>query len=98
MTAAVVDLKHARDITAEQFVAAIETAGRLCGRSTATRWDVAMVLGGLSDHVDSDPVLEVPGVPEKVVLAKARKLIRQGVISGCACGCRGDFEVVRSGA
>lgn len=29
--------------------------------------------------------------PEKVVLAKARSLIRRGVIGGCGCGCRGDF-------
>lgn len=31
------------------------------------------------------------GFPEKVVLAKLRKLVRQKVIRGCACGCRGDF-------
>ena len=33
------------------------------------------------------------GAPEKVVRAKARKLIRRGIIDGCACGCRGDFSV-----
>jgi len=31
--------------------------------------------------------------PHKVILAKARKLIKKGFLSGCACGCRGDFEV-----
>lgn len=32
------------------------------------------------------------GFPLKVVLAKARRLIKRGVIGGCACGCRGDFH------
>lgn len=32
-------------------------------------------------------------VPWKVTLAKARKLIRRGVLGGCACGCRGDWTV-----
>lgn len=36
---------------------------------------------------------EALGFPEKVVLAKARKLIRRGVLTGCVCGCRGDFEI-----
>jgi hypothetical protein len=31
--------------------------------------------------------------PEKVVLAKLRRLVKRGVITGCACGCRGDFEL-----
>lgn len=33
-------------------------------------------------------------VPEKVLRAKCQRLIDQGRITGCACGCRGDFEVV----
>jgi hypothetical protein len=32
-----------------------------------------------------------PDVPPKVLRAKVRKLIRRGVIDGCACGCRGEF-------
>jgi hypothetical protein len=31
--------------------------------------------------------------PRKVVLAKARKLIKRGLLDGCACGCRGDFTL-----
>lgn len=38
-----------------------------------------------------------PGFPEKVVLAKLRKVIRGGYLSGCCCGCRGDFEVTAAG-
>jgi hypothetical protein len=47
----------------------------------ATRWDVTAALEA----------------PEKVVLAKARKLIRRGLLDGCACGCRGDFQVPAQG-
>ena len=42
-----------------------------------SRWDLARALG----------------VPEKVALAKARRLIRRGKMKGCYCGCRGDFEI-----
>lgn len=37
----------------------------------------------------------LPDVPPKVVQAKARRLVDRGVLSGCACGCRGDFEIKR---
>lgn len=35
--------------------------------------------------------------PEKVVLAKAKKLIKKGLLDGCPCGCRGDFELTSAG-
>lgn len=35
------------------------------------------------------------GTPEKVQLAKMAALIRRGLVDGCTCGCRGDFELVR---
>jgi len=38
-------------------------------------------------------VMEALGAPRRVVLSKARKLIDRGLLDGCACGCRGDFEV-----
>lgn len=38
-------------------------------------------------------VAEHLGMPQKVVLAKAKKLIKQDVIRGCVCGCRGDFHL-----
>jgi hypothetical protein len=37
-------------------------------------------------------VVEALSMPEKIVRAKAKSLIKRGVITGCACGCRGDFE------
>lgn len=38
-----------------------------------------------------------PNVPEKLVLAKMRTLIRRGLVDGCDCGCRGDFEITGAG-
>lgn len=35
--------------------------------------------------------------PEKVVLAKMRRLIAKGLVKGCPCGCRGDFEITDMG-
>lgn len=72
---------QAKDISTERFTEAIRSTSRW-GRGLApwaNRWDVARYLG----------------MPEKVVLAKARKLIKAGVIGGCGCGCRGDFEVLK---
>lgn len=34
-----------------------------------------------------------PDVPPKVLLAKARQLLKRGLIGGCGCGCRGDFHI-----
>lgn len=36
---------------------------------------------------------QLASVPPKVVLAKLRSMIKRKLISGCACGCRGDFEL-----
>lgn len=44
----------------------------------ANRWEIGAALGN---------------PPEKIVLAKLRKMVKSGVINGCACGCRGDFTV-----
>lgn len=37
------------------------------------------------------------GVPFKVARAKMVSLIRRGLVSGCTCGCRGDFEITQKG-
>jgi hypothetical protein len=34
------------------------------------------------------------GTPPKVLLAKLKAMIKKGLISGCVCGCRGDFELL----
>lgn len=37
-------------------------------------------------------------IPERLALAKMATLIRRGLVDGCVCGCRGDFEITRKGA
>lgn len=32
-------------------------------------------------------------IPRNLLLAKLKKLIKQGKLDGCACGCRGDLSV-----
>lgn len=31
--------------------------------------------------------------PDHLLLAKMKQLIRKGLVLGCACGCRGDFQI-----
>lgn len=35
--------------------------------------------------------------PEKIRIAKMAKLIGRGLVSGCPCGCRGDYEITPKG-
>ena len=37
------------------------------------------------------------GIPDKLVLAKMRVLMTRGLVSGCPCGCRGDFALTKEG-
>lgn len=38
-----------------------------------------------------------PKTPPKLQLAKMRQLMRRGLVGGCDCGCRGDFEITDAG-
>lgn len=46
---------------------------------------------------DIAAVIEDCHVPWKVVNAKLAKLINRGLLDGCTCGCRGDFELTDEG-
>lgn len=35
------------------------------------------------------------GTPVKVALAKMRAMIKKKLITGCCCGCRGDFQLIK---
>jgi hypothetical protein len=35
--------------------------------------------------------------PPKLKLAKMQSLHRRGLVGGCTCGCRGDFEITDKG-
>lgn len=35
--------------------------------------------------------------PDRLVLAKMASLIRRGLVTGCCCACRGDYEITDKG-
>lgn len=40
----------------------------------------------------------MPMFPPEIIAAKASRLIARGLLTGCDCGCRGDFELTIEGA
>lgn len=51
-----------------------------------------------SDPSVSDVYYSMPeGTPQKVALAKMKALYKRGLVGGCGCGCRGDFEITDKG-
>lgn len=96
-----VDYHHARDIPDVTFLRAVarcqEADPRMPnGWRWALRDDVTRVLGGIPPDANVSSS-EVPGVPWKVVLAKFRRVRDRGLVDGCDCGCRGDFELTEAG-
>jgi hypothetical protein len=98
--------KQAKDISDADFLAAIDTVCtiRRSHGFGASRWDIAAVLAGDAARVAETArlldagsphgagIVDYPDFPDKLILAKARKLVRRGVVEGCCCGCRGDFN------
>ena len=37
------------------------------------------------------------GTPDKLQIAKMRQLMKRGLVDGCPCGCRGDYEITPKG-
>ncbi|MGW7398117.1 hypothetical protein ACWGH7_16650 [Streptomyces cyaneofuscatus] len=70
-----------KDIPDDLFLEAVRDSGRTPS-GWATRWDVQAALESLMGPV-----------PGRVILAKARKLIKAEKMDGCTCGCRGDFQL-----
>jgi hypothetical protein len=87
----------AADITDAEFVAAVLRVQQ----AEAERWTDRPILRWATwgyNGCDRPHLLaEFPEAPYKVLLAKARKVIKRGLVTGCACGCRGDFEVTAVG-
>ncbi len=87
-----------KDIPDEVFLDAVRIASSLTGGGWAMYWDVGCVLAGHDYHLTirgshaAYPNGEC--FPAGLVLAKARKLIDRGIMDGCPCGCRGDFEIL----
>jgi len=69
---------QAKDISDEEITRVI-TAIRTERNMWTSRWDLEERL---------------PQYPPKVILAKCRSMLRRGLITGCPCGCRGNFEIV----
>lgn len=67
-----------------EFLATLNRSGTWCGSE---------------DDMPENSVLQSmpPRTPPKVALAKMRALIRRGLVDGCRCGCRGDFEITAAG-
>lgn len=70
-----------KDIPDSVFLGAVRRVRNPYGDAT---------FGDLQDDLE-----EAHGYPihERLVLAKARRLIRRGVLRGCACGCQGAFRI-----
>lgn len=66
----------------------------------ALSWDIKLVLEGRRDLIGDHPATvkaheagEIGWIPEKVLQAKLRGMYKRKIIDGCACGCRGDWEL-----
>lgn len=60
--------------------------GRLPGYSNFPHWVM---------WTDLERVM--PAFPWQVIIAKAAQLKKRGLLDGCVCGCRGDFELTEDG-
>jgi hypothetical protein len=72
------DKVQAKDISDDQCMAAVRKVRGANGvPEWSSLWDVQR---------------ELSAFPSKIVLAKLRAMVKKGKLSGCTCGCRGDFE------
>lgn len=58
-----------------------------------TKWSTHGNGYGMPTVQDAMP----PGTPVKIQIAKMAKLIKKGFVSGCSCGCRGDYTITDKG-
>jgi len=61
--------------------------------------DYGLGLVGCDDYkvMEHSDYGKSPTLPFNLVKAKMRKLIKRGLVNGCACGCRGDFILTEKG-
>lgn len=80
-------IQKTSEVSTPAFLGAVFMLGRAFARKNettthwASRWDVETWLD----------------LPERIVLSKARALIKAGLMDGCVDGCRGDFELTDAG-
>jgi hypothetical protein len=78
---------QAKDIPDVDFLGQVRRKAQLHHGMWTLIWDLAFpVLDGLPDEDWG-----------RLVRAKAARLIARGLLDGCTCGCRGDFELTAKG-
>src|SRR5690242_601315 len=82
-------MMQAKDIPDSVFIEAVQ----VCSVRQAAAWDAPNAWCHRWDVEEELTARLGVEVPWKVVLAKAAKLIKRGVMDGCSCGCRGDFDL-----
>lgn len=70
-----------KDIPDEVFMTAVHRTVGTPSQNWRMRWEI---------HAAIEEALG--WIPEKLLLAKAHKLIAAGKMGGCDCGCRGDWH------
>lgn len=64
---------------------------------TCFSWDLEAVLAGQPELVGRHDGERRQWIARKLLIAKLAHMQRRGLIDGCTCGCRGDFEVTEKG-
>jgi hypothetical protein len=79
---------QAKDVPADVILRIVrdKQATKMPGSQNCWPWAV---------NGDIEPAF--PDVPWKVVAAKLYILVRRGLLNGCTCGCRGDWELTDKG-
>jgi hypothetical protein len=77
----------------------LEFLKELAGAESAQYAPVGTLSVGAEGEMPPNSVLRAmpAGVPFKVAVAKMASLVRRGLVDGCTCGCRGDFELTENG-
>ena len=81
---------QAKDISTEAFLAGMETVFRM-NREKRYEYYKGREYNDWASPQELAPVLNMPF---RVILAKAGKLMKQGIIDGCNCGCSGQFVII----
>jgi hypothetical protein len=79
---------QAKDIDPRELLLAIRTIGREKQNEDGTEWVPWVLIWDLE---------KLFPFPWKVILSKCQSLIDRGLLDGCTCGCRGDFELTADG-
>lgn len=77
----------AADIPDAAFLDAVRSTRAVDGSFDSEHWRMR---GEVKATLESGMGTQIP---EKLFLAKARRLMNRGLLGGCPCGCRGDYHL-----